>query len=210
MDPQTKKNQTKANVNDALIEQLRDVGRGVAKTVKTDLVTGMANDALSSLFSTPTATSRNMHPGEEVSLNQPQAPPQERYPFRPPMRRSEFRSDYSQEVINRLRSQEAEVMKKIEEIRIELKALVATLSVVDSEIEQAVSENVVDPGVYHLNFLERIKNILKLIRKNLHESRSWMEVMHSRKKQRSYWAMYKKKGTEWGLNNERTVATQVG
>lgn len=213
MDPQKKKTPKSAYNNDNLIEQLRDMGRGVAKTVKTDLVGGMAQDALSSLFGTP--KSAPMTPGESVRIPQTDIPPESPFwPERPQPalwgRREQYHSQFSQEVINNLKSQEAEVMHKIEEIRQELKALVATLKVVNREIVQAVEGQMVDPGLYHLSFLDRIKTVLKLINQNLHESRSWLNVMHSRRKQRKYWNQYKKKGTEWGLNPERVLATQVG
>ncbi len=213
MDPQKKKTPKSAYNNDNLIEQLRDMGRGVAKTVKNDLVGGMAQDALSSLFGTP--KSGTMTPGE--SLNLKQSDTGNESPFWPEKpqpalwgRREQYHSQVSQEVINRLKTQESEVMHKIEEIRQELKALIIALKVADSQIVQAVENQIVDPGLYHLNFLDRIKTVLKLIRQNLHESRSWLNVMHSRKKQKGYWNQYKKKGTEWGLNPERVLATQVG
>lgn len=209
MDASQKKSSVKPYFNDTLIESLRDMGRGVAKTVKSDLVGGIANDALSSLFGTP--KSGHIQPGEEISFDrQPQPPP---YPERQPFhfgRREQYFSQYSQEVLARLRAQEKEVAQKIEEIRHELKALIATLKVVDQEIAQATENGIVEPGLYHLTFLDRLKTILKLLRQNLHESRSWLAVMRSKKKQRTYWALYKKKGTEFGLNPDRVIATQVG
>lgn len=209
MDASQKKSTAKPYVNDTLIESLRDMGRGIARTVKSDVVGGIANDALSSLFGTP--KSGQMRPGEEINIDSRSQPPA--YPERAPYqfgRREQYFSLYSQEVIARLRQQEKEVTQKIEEIRLELKSLIATLNVVDQEIAQAADGGFVDPGIYHMTFLDRLKTILKLLRQNLHESRSWLAVMRSKKKQRTYWAQYKKRGTEFGLNLDRVVATQVG
>lgn len=220
MNQPVKKPQTKAVNSDTLLEQLRDVGRGIASTVKTDLVGSVAHDALASLFGTP-AKSGDLKPGQPVQFDAPtpqQTPPQEQQPFpfpeRWPMMRKPherlWQSPVNQEALNRLRAQEAQVAQKIEEIRWELKALIATIRNVDREITQAVNEQFIDPDAYHLNFLDRLKTILKLMRKNLSDSASWLSVMRSRKKERRYWSLYKKKGTEFGLNPDRVVATQVG
>ncbi|MEK7166724.1 MAG: DUF5660 family protein [Patescibacteria group bacterium] len=223
MNDTSKKNQPKAYLNDSLIEQLRDVGKGVAKTVGNDVLGGITSDALSSLFGTP--KSGDMKPGQAVNVGtDPKSPMFPPNPFDGPMpfpspferqpmgygRREQFHSQYSQEVIAKIKEQESQVVKKIEEIREELRALIVTLKSVDRQVRQAVSENMVDPGIYHLNFLDRLKTVLKLIRQNISESGSWLNVMKSKKKQRSYWAMYKKKGTEFGLNPDRVVSTQVG
>ncbi len=214
-----KKSQNKSTINDSLIEQLRDMSRGVAKSVTQDVVSGVASDALSSLFGTP-KKSGEMKPGQAVNLQPPtpQTAPED-FPlpqapeFWPPprfRRQQERQPAISPEVMARLQAQEAQVTQKIEEIRFELKQLMVTLKTVDSEIEKTVNEQLVDPGVYHLNFLDRLKTMLRLLRQNLNDSASWLSVMRARKKQRTYWALYKKKGTEFGLNPDRVVSTQVG
>lgn len=224
MNPQAKKPQVKTGVNAGLIEQLRDVGKGVTRSVTNDVFGGMTQDALSSLFGAP--SSGTLRPGEPVQVGQnpplPSSPYPESFkmpPFMPempffpgfqPRQERPYVSPYSQETLNRLKEQEAKISQKIDEIRFELKALVATIKTVDTEVTRAVDDNMVDPGIYHLNFLDRLKTILKLLRQNLSDSASWLKVMRSRKKERKYWAMYKKKGTEFGLNPDRVVSTQVG
>jgi hypothetical protein len=222
MDPTSQpKKQQPIKVNDSLVEQMRDLGRGVGKTIARDLVGGIAQDALSSLFGTP--KSGNLKPGQGVNLTQPTAPkPNEvvrnpaRLPFMPerfpfPFRKKEQpKPMFTQEQMNHLRAQESQVAQKIEEIRMELKALVSEIQAVNSEIQRAVTERVIDGGQYHMSFFDRLKVILKLALQEMKESRSWLNTQSSRKKQKSYWAQYKKKGTTFGLSHERSVATQVG
>ena len=218
MNQTAKKPQNKGLSDDRLIEQLRDIGKGVATTVSHDLVSGMAGDALTSLFGTP--KQGELKPGQAVNFDQTPVPPEPspmpqflpEMPFFGGFRRQQEAPKplYSQETLNRIKTQEAQVTQKIEEIRMELKALIATIKNVDREMELAVSEQIIDPGVYHINFLDRIKTILKLMRQNLNDSASWLRVMRSRKKERKYWSLYKKKGTEFGLNPDRVVSTQVG
>lgn len=193
--------------NDRLLEQLRDMSRGISKSLSEDVFSGVASDALSSLFGTP--QSGEMQPGQEINFADKQEEVSEKY--RPQVKKTEqLRPAFSNELLNRRREEEMLVGQKIEEIRQELKALVSVIKSVDQKIVQAVNEQVIDPGIYHFNYLDRIKTILKLLRQNLSESASWLNIMRSRKKQRNYWAQYKKKGTEWGLNADRVIATQVG
>lgn len=217
MNQPAKKPQAKSPTNDNLIEQLRDMGRGVAHNVTSDLISGVASDALSSLFGTP--KSGQLREGQEINMNQAPPPPQQpeempflrpEFPFRRPAPREEYRSPFSQEQMALLQQQEAEVAKKIDEIRLEIKALIMTIRSVDRQIQQAVSQEMVDPGAYHLNFLDRLKTMLKLMRKSLADSSSWLNLMQSRKKEKRYWNQYKKKGTTFGLSHERVVSTQVG
>jgi len=214
MSVSTKKTPTKGYTNDSLIEQLRDVGRGVSRNLTQDLVSGVTSDALSSLFGTP--QSGDMKPGQAVSLekNQPDVTqsemPEMPFPWRRRAPEAPRTNVAFNESLNRLRQEEALVAQKIEEIRMELKALIAALKMVDKQIQKAVDEELVDPGVYHLTFLDRLKTILRLLRKNLTDSSSWLAVMHSRKKEKRYWNQYKRKGTTFGLSHERVVSTQVG
>ncbi len=212
MTQQNKKNQNKFPSEDKLIEQLRDVGRGVGKSLKSDFLGGIGGDALSSLFGSPIPKHGDLRPGQAVNINEPPQLPE--YPERPYMprfpRREQYKPAFSPETIQKLKQQEMLVQQKIDEIRMEIKAIMSAIKNVDRDIQQAVDENIVDPGVYHITFLDRLKTMLKLIRQNITESASWLSVMRSRRKQRGYWQMYKKKGTEFGLNHERVVATQVG
>lgn len=221
--PISSKPQQKPRKNDNPVEQLRGMGSAVVSDVA-HLATDVAGDALSSLLGTPRSPrAGSMQPGQAVSFDAAHQRPMPTADSRPnkfpgmpefppqPWGRREIRPPgISQETINRLRAKEHEVMQKIEEVRQELKMLIATLKSVDQSLVTAVNEQMVDPGEYHLAFLERIKTILKLIRQNLQSSNSWLNVTKSRKKQMGYWGQVKKKGTEWSLNNERNVATQVG
>ena len=105
---------------------------------------------------------------------------------------------------------EQQIAKEIEAIRVELITLVKTVKEVDFTITKAVMEIPVKPGVYHVRFLERIRRLLKLIREKLENSQTWLKQFMSKKKQRMYWSLYKKKGTSFGLSGERVVSTQTG
>lgn len=106
--------------------------------------------------------------------------------------------------------QERAALGEIEEIRKELIAIIKTIKQVDFEVQKTVMEIPARPGIYHIRFLERIRRVLKLIREKLEDSRTWLKLSVSKRKQRGYWSMYKKKGTSFGLSGERVVSTQTG
>jgi hypothetical protein len=73
-----------------------------------------------------------------------------------------------------------------------------------------VSEQPITPGIYHLNYYERLKNVIKAIRLNIEDSRTWLALSTGRKGRKKYWGMYKKHGTTFGLSHERSLATSSG
>jgi hypothetical protein len=71
-------------------------------------------------------------------------------------------------------------------------------------------ETPVDPGIYHVTFLERLRSFIQLLREQVDDSRTWLTVSSKRQKKMAFWGLYKKHGTQFGLSSERTVSTQAG
>ncbi|OGG08526.1 hypothetical protein A2154_04500 [Candidatus Gottesmanbacteria bacterium RBG_16_43_7] len=187
-----KKVQTQFNTN--VLEALKDLGSGVGKSMARDVTGPMANDMLASLFGTPLKSSGELRPNQEVNIGQEQT-----YPQAP---RAEI---YRQPVADIV---ERDLERQIASIRQELSQLIASVKKLDTQIEKAVSETPVEPGVYHLNFFERLKNMILLLRQQVDNSSSWLAMFTTRKKRRmGYWGMYKKHGTTFGLSSERNIAT---
>lgn len=103
-----------------------------------------------------------------------------------------------------------ETRQQLELIRAELKSLMASLKNLHNEVTSAVSQNVVNPGVYHINFYEQLRTFIKVLRQQVEDSRTWLASFNTRKKKMGYWSMYKKHGTTFGLSNERSLATSAG
>ncbi len=195
----SQKNPTRIPVNDSIIESLRNLSSGVGKSVAKDVLGKGAGDALKSLFGTlPTQPAQSeFHPNQPVDLSR------ERYnPYQ--VRRVEAVAR------PQIKLEEVGIKEKIEAIRMELKALAHSVKQLRSEVTNQVDQTPVDPGIYHLNFFERLKGILKILRQQVEDSRSWLNLWTSRKKKLGYWGRYKKHGTQFGLSSERTVATQAG
>lgn len=103
-----------------------------------------------------------------------------------------------------------ETRQQLEMIRAELKSLMASIKGLHNEVASAVSQDVVHPGIYHLNFYEQLRTFIKVLRQQVEDSRTWLASFNTRKKKIGYWGMYKKHGTTFGLSNERSLATSAG
>lgn len=105
---------------------------------------------------------------------------------------------------------ERQTREQIQAIRQELKALASSLKSLHSEVQNAINEEPVHPGIYHLNFYEQLKSFITVLRQQIEDSRAWLATFNSRKKKIGYWGMYKKHGTSFGLSSERSIATAAG
>ncbi len=198
-----KKQPPKRPANDSILESLRGLGTGVGKTVTKDVAGKVAADAFASLFG-------SLPKQGELKPNQPVSVDQDRTPFRP--ERMPFPA-FRRPEIHRppmVRLEEVNLKQQIEAVRQELKALAASIKSLNSEIQKTIIETPVMPGIYHVNFFEKLKSFLKILREQIDDSRTWLSFQNNRKKKMGYWGMYKKHGTSFGLSNERTSATQAG
>ncbi|MCL4360189.1 DUF5660 domain-containing protein [Patescibacteria group bacterium] len=186
-----------ARPNDSILEALRSVGGGVGKTMTKDVAGRVASDSFKSLFGA-FPRQGDLQPGQELPLRR------ERQPF-PMMRRPE-----AKERPPVMHMEELGLKKKIESVQAELKALSEAIKNYDTEVKKAIDTIPSDPGVYHLNFLDRLRSVLRILRENIQDSRSWLSLQTTRKKKMGYWGRFKKHGTKFGLSSERTMATQAG
>ena len=194
---QQPKKPVRTQVNDSILESLRSIGGGVGKTVIKDLAGKGASDAIKSLFGgLQSPPQGEMRPDQPIDFNKEYYPPQ--------MRRPEIA------VRPHVKLEDVGIKEKIDAVRMELKALSQSVKQLQSEITKAVTETPVDPGIYHLNFFERLRSILNIMRQQIDDSRTWLATWNTRKKKMGYWGKYKKHGTQFGLSSERTVATQAG
>ncbi|OGG01810.1 hypothetical protein A2Z33_00940 [Candidatus Gottesmanbacteria bacterium RBG_16_52_11] len=185
-------------INDSILESLRSLGSGVGRTLAKDVAGKIAADAARSVVGQASQG--------ELKANRPvEIPVGREIPgfYRPEAIRPEIRLPYRPVIENGLE-------RKIEGVRIELAQLAKSMASLNLEVQKAVSEIPVNPGVYHLSFFERLRTMLVEIRKNIDDSRTWLATWHTRKSRMRYWGMYKKHGTSFGLSHERSVATQAG
>ena len=109
-----------------------------------------------------------------------------------------------------VRTEDIAIKQQLEAIRQELKALAVSMKGFHQEVQKAVETPIAEPGIYHVNFFERLRSLIKLLREQIEDGRSWLALWNTRKKKMGYWGMFKKHGTSFGLSSERSIATQAG
>lgn len=124
--------------------------------------------------------------------------------------RSRLQQIHRKEELIFSRKQE-EIKREIEAIQEELKKLIGEATGLAQEMEIALEQNVVEPGVYHLNFFDKLRQLLILLRKKVADSHTWMHTVNSRSEHRSFfWGQVGKSGTKFMLSQERYMSTQAG
>ncbi len=209
---QVTKPASKGNDNNSFVESMRDMGGSVVKSLKNDVVKGTAQSIFDQLLG---STSNQQIPKTENPLDQAKleeliaereaaaykAGKQESAPHKNPLAESQVVFSFADEKIR----------KEVEGVRQELALLVASMGKVEHQIEQAMMDNIVDGGLYHLNYFQKLKTWIKFMRKSLEDSSAWLQMSAGRGKQRShFWGQVAKSGTKYSMSSERNVQMGAG
>lgn len=186
------------------LESLRELGGGVAKSAKEDVIQSIGNSARGQIFGSGPSRGNNYSDFGPSEFPSPEI--KERFRWS----KQEFTDIRTQErLLFKQTEQEARV--KIEGLRAELLKLVKTTEGLGKEVQVAAIQAPVEPGIYHLNFLERLREFIISLRKNIAESRHWLAMCNAKAKKRNfYWQQVRKSGTKFMLSQERYMATQAG
>ena len=194
--PQPPKKKLPSYTANSVIESLRDMGSGVSKTIARDVVGRVSSDVLTSLFGYNTASESEVDQSQKAYSHEIGPEP---FSVRPETK-----------IASMSAHDEAMIKQKLEAVRLELRSLSTTIKKFHQEVIQAVEEIPVHPGIYHLNFLDRLQGIIRILRQQVEDGSNWLSLWTGRKQKKQYWGMYKKHGTKFGLSSERTLATQAG
>ncbi len=108
-------------------------------------------------------------------------------------------------------AKQKQMEKRIEEIRVQLKTLIKQVVKFELNVTEAISTATPEPGVYHISFLEHIKTVIELLKKNITEANSWLSLYNQRSKKKGhYWGKAKSQGTSYTLSEERQLTTSIG
>ena len=209
---QPKKKKSSVKRGDGFFEAIGEIGRSFKTSIKDDFLEGTAEgvkDQLLNISRTKSAPEKqpdNFDFAEWIQLKEEEVAQENLQKGRKlEKRRQQFQPE------NIVFSQaDHRLEQEIQEVRQELQLLIQAIGQVEQQVETAVVQEVVDPGVYHLNFFQKLATWLRMIRKNLQEGEIWMEMWHSRSKRSAYWNGVKKSGTSFMLSGERSVVTQTG
>lgn len=203
---------TKSTVNNSFVESMRDMGGSVMKSLKNDVVKGTAQSIFDQLLGSaktgrmPTTPDQTINPDLEKYIAEKeneaaqQAKLQERV----------FHTHKAQETKVLFSYADESLRKEIDGVRQELQMLVASMGKVEAQIEQAMMDNIVDGGVYHLNYFQKLKTWIKFMRKSLEDSSAWLQLSSSRKSKGYFWTQESKSGTKYSMSSERNVQMGAG
>ena len=206
MDPfsQTKKKKRQNYKN--FIEAFKDIGSSTIKSFTKDVVGGTVKNTVDALTKTQSSTDtqtpqEDFNFQEYLNLQEKKIRQQERTRFE--VIKREEKVIFSRE--------QQQVKIEIQTLQTQIKELAGEQIGLMKEVEQASFQAVVNPGVYHQSFFERLTHLIKLAKKRISESRTWLHLHNRRaKQQKGYWAGVKKSGTSFMLSGERSTATQSG
>ncbi len=195
-----------SRVPDSFVEALKDIGANTAHTVK----------------SNATAAGRTILDQFTGRISDTQAPPLPPTPdFMP------WQKQLEEERHLRLEQQRAFEQKRrhdhlvfsqkelsrqqeIKALQQQLQQLVEETQDLGQEIEVAVQQQIVNPGTYHINFFEKLRQFIKLMRQKIHDSATWLAAFNHRAKAKGYWGQVTTSGTKFMLSQERYMVTQTG
>lgn len=106
---------------------------------------------------------------------------------------------------------QTEIKRVMEQLSAEIKRLQSQTAQLTQEVKTMTVESApARPGVYYTNFFEWVLSTLRDLRKKVNQSRQWLDLWTTKKKQKGYWAMFKKHGTSFAMSDERAIASANG
>lgn len=204
------RNKKPASKTTNFIESLKDLGSSIKKQAQ-DATLGTGRGIIDQVLGPS-------KPSSDTQINE--LKPQQPFNFEDFLksREKQIESIQRQRYERRFREEKLVFYRKDEEAKVQIKAIQEELKQLAKatdglslEVKKAVLTETMSPGVYHFNFFERIRRIIELARKQVVESKSWLELFNHRRKQKNfYWDQVKKSGTKFMLSGERYMATQSG
>jgi hypothetical protein len=110
---------------------------------------------------------------------------------------------------------EAKSKQELNQVRQELELLILDVKGLNQDIEMAVSQDIVNPGLdggsYYKNFFHQLRQLIMLLRQKVGSARSWAAQVSGKGKKKQGLNYKKTKGVQDSINNERNAgANAVG
>jgi hypothetical protein len=190
---------------------MRDMGGSVVKSFTNDVVKGTAQSIFDQLLGSAKSgqapdISENSTPdlGAFIAEKEKQAADEARSQERA------FHVHKAQETKVLFSHADESLRKEIDGVRQELQMLVASMGKVEQQIEQAMMDNIVDGGLYHLNYFQKLKTWIKFMRKSLEDGSAWLQMSSGRKSKGYFWSQEAKSGSKYSMSSERNVQMGAG
>ena len=194
-----------SDASDSFLESLRSIGGSTLSSVKNDLLKPGIVDIFKDLSPFPNF-------GKDSQSDQKEKPQQENAFWKETQnqQRRQFESVKREERIVFTRA-ERETQAQVQNLQTEIKKLAVATGELASEVKVAAMQEEVNPGVYHVNFLQKLYQTIKSLRISVQESSYCLSVFNKKsQKKKGYWNQFKKSGSSFSLHHDRSVATQAG
>ena len=202
----------KTKLNNSFAESMREMGGSVMKSLKNDLVKGTAQSIFDQLLGSA-KTGQAPEIGQDGVSTDLDSFIQERQDQAAEQARQQERSFHlhkAQETKVLFSYADESLKKEIDGVRQELQMLVASMGKVEAQIEAAMMDNIVEGGVYHLNYFQKLKTWIKFMRKSLDDGAAWLQLSSGRKSKGYFWTQSDKSGTKYSMSSERNVQMGAG
>lgn len=198
---------------DNLLESLRDIGNTGFSSVKKDLLEGIPQDVFSQLFGGTEKSQRKVQgdikPGQSLEIE------------------TMLREEREENKVLRLRLTREQEMRgedqtlveqKTQTLKLELSALTQevqnlakTTQSLARETQIAAMQTPANPGIYHINFFERLRSFIASFRKKIENASLWLQSHNQRAaKRRTFWGQVAKAGSKRLLSPEDYLQRSAG
>jgi len=206
MAKQTKKTYS----SDSFLEAFRDLGKAVVDGAKNDLIKKTGDNIVSSFTPGPKPISGSLESGQSVNFSDIFSKEEElKEKYRKQARwQAEIARKQEQIVYAR---QDRETQLQVQALQHEIQQLVKVSGELSKEVETAAFNLPPEAGRYHINFFERLRNLIKALKSKIQESSYWLAEWNKKAQKRNYyWRQAKKQESSFLLHHDRQVATQTG
>lgn len=206
------KQKTPAVRSDGFVENIRDMGGSVVKSLKNDVLKGTAQSIFDQLLGTTTSKNipKNENPLDQEKLEQIIAE-------REAAAYEAGQAEAAPKHVSSLKESQVlfsfadeKLKQEINGVRSELALLIKTMGKVEKQVELAIMDNVTETGVYHLNYFQKLKSWIIFMRKSLEDASLWLATSKGRKGKGYYWNQVSKSGTKYSMSQERAVQMGAG
>lgn len=197
---------------DSLLESLRDLGHDSASSFGDDVLKGIPESFFSQMFGVekPKAkASGELNPGQSIEIAKVLEDQKQENKV--------LRAKLAQE--QRLRSEvETASLEKGQQLKVQLQAVVQEVSALASttaelsrETKIAAIQAPANPGVYHINFFEKLREFIKSFRQKIQGANLWLQSSNKRAaKKRGFWGQVGKSGAKRLLSQEDYMQRSAG
>jgi hypothetical protein len=211
MNTQQKQKLQKQIRRENVLENLKDIGSGAGKSLRDDLLKEAPGEFFNQLIGAPRPEKKysgDITPGETLEVAEV---------FSQTYQEKQILS--KQIALERKLQEEERILieRKGNELRVELQAimqevaaLAKTTQAIGNEVEIAIMQAPISPGVYHVIFFEKLLEYLKNFRKNIQNAVTWLTAANSRAQKKNFWGNYKKHGGKFLLSPDHYLQRSAG